>query len=81
MLPPEGALNLIRGHCDSVIEECEDALQSPLITEDRQEDDPEARRHLERAAKAAKTLRDHLDANYEFVNGFAEPKEAESAAT
>jgi hypothetical protein len=79
MLPPEGTLNLIRGRCDSVIEECENTLQSPLTTEGRQEDDPEARRHLERAAKAAKVLRDHLDAVYEFGSGFAEMKEIADA--
>lgn len=80
MLPPEGTLNLIRGRCDDAIEQCEDVLQSPLVADDKPEDDPAAHRQLERAAKATKALRDYLDANYEFVNGFAEPKEADSAA-
>ena len=72
--------SLIRGRCDDVIEACEAALQSPLITDDKPEDDPAARRHLERAVAAARALRDHLDSAYEFRNGCAELREADNAA-
>ena len=72
--------SLIRGRCDEVIEECEDALRSPLVAEDKPEDDPAARRHLERAVAAARALRDHLDSAYEFRNGCAQLREADIAA-
>lgn len=39
-----------------------------------------ARRHLARAAVAARALRDHLDGAYEFRNGWAELKEGDIGA-
>jgi hypothetical protein len=78
--PPEGTLNAIRFQCDAVIEQCEEALQSPLITDDGVDDSAEARHHLQRTLKAASDLRKHLDASYDFIRGFAELKECDANA-
>jgi hypothetical protein len=74
---PESVLADIRSDCDAVIDACGDALESPLTTED-EGDDPTARNHLERALKAARELRTHLDDHYENVNGFLEVKERDA---
>jgi hypothetical protein len=87
ILVPDAVIATICRRCERAIGECEGALAAPLVTEEQQEDNPESRRHLERSASAARRLKAHLEAGYEFINanaeypdGFAEPKEAADAA-
>jgi hypothetical protein len=71
-------LALIYGHTERVIAACEEALADQLITED-EGDSAEARAALTRAMNAAVLLRKHLDENFDFTNGQAEPKEVDIA--
>jgi hypothetical protein len=75
---PEAVLWGIRFRAERLIDDGADALHSPLTTQDDNTDSREARGKLTAAVQAAKLLIAHLDEHFDFVGGFAEPKEEES---
>lgn len=70
----EGTLSHIRIDCDRVVDDGTLALQDRFATEG-EGDDPIARKLLTRAVSAAVTLRDFLDAHWDFGVDDANPKE------
>ena len=77
---PEKILYVINAQCDEVIDRCLVALGGPLETTDDTTDSTEAREQLTHALAAAKLLRKALSETYDFVYGFAEPKEEHAPA-
>lgn len=76
MRHPDAVLCDIRIACERTIDTGQDALTEKFVTsEDNPSDNPEARKAMEKAIAAAKSLLAHIDANYECGSGFAEVKE------
>jgi hypothetical protein len=75
MLDP---LAKIYGCTERAIEACDSALDNVIPTDAEEfhsPDNAEARCQLTRARSAAVAIREHLEANYEFIDGRAESRE------
>jgi len=72
----------IYGCAEKAIEACDSALGNVIPTDSEEfksPDNAEARARLTRARSAAVAIREHLEANYEFIDGRAEPKGVDNA--
>lgn len=81
LIPPDTLLAHIRNKSELLIDEADEALYGTLTTDSDTADSPEARVILTGARKAAKSLLDYLEQNYDFVNGTAYLKEEEYGPT
>jgi hypothetical protein len=77
IVTPDAALWGIRYRAERAVDDVADALRNPLTTLDEDIDSSEAREQLTGAAQAAKALVSHLDAHFDFYDGFAWQKEEE----